>query len=95
MLRDLERNVRTRIVELVLLALGPLIQATDVNDDLTFRVELYVGAVHRARRRAFKVHAFTVITTAVARALEFILACFPIGRTTEVSTTRVNDKHSI
>src|SRR5205085_4833769 len=64
-------------------------------DDLPLRVDLYVRAVHGARRRAFKVHTFRVIPRPVARALEFVLARFPIGRAAQVGTPRVDHEEPV
>jgi hypothetical protein len=43
------------IVELVLLALRPFVERADVDNDLSFSIELDVRAIHRPRRRSFEV----------------------------------------
>src|SRR6185369_9822892 len=48
-----------------------------------------------ARRRAFEVNAFTVVTTTVARAFEFVFTGLPVGRATEVCAARVDDEEPI
>ena len=63
-------------------------EAAGIHLDLACRQQLDVRAVHRPRRGTFEVHAFAVISAAVARALEFILARLPVGRAPQVSTAR-------
>src|SRR5690348_3445967 len=77
------------------LSLGPLIEPGSVHDNLAIRSNLYVRAVHRARRRAFEVHSFAVIAAAVAGALEFILACLPVGSAAQMRAARVDNKNAV
>src|SRR6185437_8715154 len=51
--------------------------------------------VHRARRRSFEVDAFIVITAAVTRALEFVLARLPIRCAAQVSAARIDYEKTI
>ena len=73
-------------------AFRPVVELAYIDDDLPFGIELDLGAIHWARRGAFKVDALAVVTAAVARTLEFILARLPIGRAAEVRAARVDDE---
>src|SRR5262249_7770386 len=75
-------------------ALWPLIEPAGIDDYLAGWIKLDVRAVHRARGRPFEVYSFAGITAPVARAFEFVLAGFPIGRAAQVCAARVNDKQS-
>src|SRR6266849_5835439 len=77
------------------LSLGPLKEPRSVYDDLAVGGQFDVRAVHRARRRTFKIHAFTVVAAAVARALEFVFAGFPVGRAAEMRAARVDDEDAV
>src|SRR5713226_4899989 len=77
------------------LSLGPLKEARSVDDDLAVGRQFYVGAVHGARRGAFEVDTFTVVAAAVARALEFVFAGFPVRRAAEMRAARVDDENAI
>jgi len=48
--------------------------------------------VHRAGRRSFKVDPLRIVPAAVAGALEFVLAGFPIRRASQVCADRRDDK---
>src|SRR5882724_6923092 len=52
-------------------------------------------AVHRTRCRPLEVHAFAVISAAMAGALELVLARLPVGRATQVRAAGVNHKNAI
>src|SRR6266404_8085960 len=84
-----------RVTETAWLSLGPLIKARSVDNDLTVGRQFDVGAIHRARRRAFEVDAFAVIAAAVTRALEFVFAGFPVRRAAEMSAARVDNETTI
>ena len=77
------------------LPLGPLKEPGNIHDDLPVGRQFHVRAVHRTRRGPFEVNAFTVVAAAVAGALEFVLAGFPVGRATQMRAARVNDKHAV
>src|ERR1700682_2187410 len=77
------------------LAFGPLIEARGVYDDLAVGRKGHVSAIHRARCGAFESDAFTVVAAAVTRALEFVFAGFPVGRTAEVRAAGVDDEDAI
>src|SRR5712692_5662217 len=77
------------------LSLGPLKEPRSVYDDLAVGRQFDVRAIHRPRRRAFKIHAFTVVAAAVARALEFVFAGFPVGRAAEMRAARVDDENAV
>src|SRR6266849_173886 len=77
------------------LSLGPLKEPRSVYDDLAVGRQFDVRAVHRPRRRAFKIHAFTVVAAAVARALEFVFAGFPVGGAAEMRAARVDDEDAV
>src|SRR5215211_7394006 len=83
------------VVKLALLSLWPLVKRADVDDDLPFCIHCHFGAVHRARRRSFEVNALAVVATAMARAFELVLTCLPVGCTTEMSATCIDDEESI
>src|SRR5690349_24334775 len=80
---------------MALLAFRPLEKRCRINHDLTFGVELDLRAVHRSRRGAFEVDALAVIATTVTRALEFVLAGFPVGCAAEMSAARIDHKEAI
>src|SRR5258706_6124266 len=77
------------------LSLGPLVEPRSVYDDLAIGRQFDVGAIHRARRGALEIDAFTVITAAVTRALEFVFAGFPVRRAAQMRTARVDDENAI
>src|ERR1041385_960202 len=77
------------------LSLGPLIEARSIHDNLAIWSQLHICSVHGTRGGAFEVHAFAVIAAAVAGALEFVLAGFPVRCAAEVRATRVNNKDAI
>src|SRR5215510_14259818 len=77
------------------LAFWPLKQLTGIHNNLSFRIERHLGAIHRARRRSFEVDALAVVATAMARTFKLVLTCLPVGCTTEMSATRVDDEESI
>src|SRR5579864_9750530 len=77
------------------LAFGPLIEARSVDHDLAIGRQRNIGAIHGARRGSLEVDAFTVVSAAVARALEFVFAGFPVGSATEMGTASVDHKQTI
>src|SRR6266478_2188445 len=77
------------------LSLRPLKEPRSVDDDLAIGRQFDVRAVHWPRRRAFKIYAFTVVAAAVARALEFVFAGFPVGRAAEMRAARVDDENTV
>src|ERR1700730_9939467 len=77
------------------LAFGPLIEARGVDHDLAIGREFDVCAIHRARRGAFEIDALAVVSAAVARALEFVLAGFPVRRAAEMGAARVDDENAV
>src|SRR5215213_10788767 len=87
-----EWNIRSRLVELVLAALGPIIEPADIDDDLSFGIQLDVSSIHRARRWPLEVYALAVVAAAVTGTLEFILAGLPMRRTPKVRAARVDDE---
>src|SRR5260370_27603377 len=52
-------------------------------------------AIHGTRRRAFEVDSFAVVTAAVTRTFELILACLPVWGATQMSAASVDDEHAI
>src|SRR5260370_1670939 len=52
-------------------------------------------AIHGTRRRAFEVDTFAVVTAAVTRTLELILACLPVWGATQMSAASIDDEHAI
>src|ERR1700732_5548538 len=77
------------------LAFGPLIEARSVDDDLDVGRECHVRAIHRARRGALEIYAFAVVAAAVAGALEFVFASFPVRRAAEMRTACVDDENAV
>src|SRR5262250_1552551 len=54
-----------------------------------------MGAIHWPWRGPLEVHSLAVISAAVARTLEFVLARFPVGRAAQVCASRVDDKQTV
>src|SRR4029077_5647416 len=77
------------------LSLGPLKELRGVDYDLAVGRQRHAGAVHGARRGALEIDAFAVIAAAVARALEFVFAGFPVGRATEMRAAGVDDENAV
>src|SRR5437899_1785442 len=77
------------------LALGPLIEARSIHDNLAIWSQLDIRAVHGTRRGAFEVHAFAVIAAAVAGTLEFVFAGLPVRCAAKVRATCINNEHAI
>src|SRR5579862_4502120 len=69
------------------------VQAAGVYDDLPCSVFLDVRAVHRPGRGPLEVHALAVITAAVARAFELVLARFPFRGAAQVGAAGKDDKN--
>ena len=90
-----QRYIRTRIVELVLLALGPFVKSGYVHYDLSFGIEFNVCAIHRPRSGSFEINRLTVVAAAMAGTFEFVLARFPIRGATQVGTASVDHKYSV
>jgi len=59
---------------------------TDIHHDLTLWIEFYVRTIHGPRRGTFEIDSLGVITTAMARALEFVLTRLPIRSASQVCT---------
>src|SRR4051812_10397933 len=93
----LARVVRSNRDEAV--GVGPLTQfllklLTLVHQDLPIVSHGHLEAFQGTRGRPFKVDSRDVKPAAVARALEFLFVCQPVGRTAQVGTDRlerVND----
>src|ERR1043166_8953350 len=83
------------VVKVARLAFGPRGEFADVHHYLAFSIDRDLRTIHRARRRALKVNAFTVVATAMARALKLVFACLPVGRAAEMSTASVDDKETV
>src|SRR5579872_180718 len=81
---------RAGIIEVSGLSFGPLVEPRNIHQDLPVRREFHVRPVHRPRRRAFEVDSFTVVTTAMTRALEFVFRGLPVGRAAQVGAAGVN-----
>src|ERR1700680_454398 len=77
------------------LAFGPLIEARSVDDDLSVGRQRHVGAIHGAWRRTFEIYAFAVVAAAVAGALEFVFAGFPVRSAAEMRAPRVDDEDAV
>src|ERR1700730_5480783 len=77
------------------LAFGPLIEARSVDDDLAVGRQRHVRTIHRARRGALEIYAFAVVAAAVAGALEFVFAGFPVRRAAEMRAARVDDENAV
>src|ERR1017187_3839101 len=73
-----------RIAELRRVALGPRVKVAQIDHNLPFRIQLHVRAIHGTRRRPLEVDALGVVTAAMARALELVLAGLPVGRASQV-----------
>src|SRR5579863_7244775 len=86
---------RSVIVELARLTFGPLIKLGNVHQDLSVGSDFHVSPIHGSRRRAFEVNPFAVVSTAVARTLEFVLTRLPIGSATQMRTARVDHEYAI
>src|SRR5579885_2610276 len=61
-----------------------------INHDLALRIELYVRAVHGARRRPFEIDALRIVPASVTRTLELVFSGFPVGRAAKVRAHRGN-----
>src|SRR4029077_16306884 len=77
------------------LPLRPLIEPRSVDDDLAVGSQFQVRAVHGTRRGTFEVDSFAVVSAPVAGTFEFVLASFPVGRATEMRTTREDNEHAV
>src|ERR1017187_10129098 len=72
------------IAELRRVTLGPRVEVAQIDHNLAFRIQLHVGAIHGSRRRPLEVDAFGIVAAAMARALELVLAGFPVGGAAQV-----------
>ena len=52
-------------------------------------------AIHRPRRRAFKIYGFAVIAAAMARTFEFVLARLPVRRAPQMGAASVDYEEPI
>src|ERR1035441_5351876 len=73
------------VAKLARLAFGPAVDVAQVHHNLSLGIQFDVRPVHGARCRTFEVDAFGVVSAAVARALELVLARLPVGRAAQVS----------
>src|ERR1700722_5013338 len=89
------RQKRSWIIELAGLPLRPLIEPRGIHNNLPVGRQLHVRAVHGSRRWSLKINSFAVITAAVARALELVLAGFPVRRAAKVRAAGVDHKHPV
>src|SRR5216684_336048 len=90
----LHRQKRSRIAEVARLPLRPLIEPGSIHNDLAVGSQFHVRAIHGPRRGTFEVHTLAVVAAAVARALELVLAGFPIGCAAQMRAASVNDEHT-
>ena len=72
------------------LSLGPLIQPRSVHNNLPIRRQFDLRPIHGPRRRALEVNSFAVVATAVAGTFKFIFAGLPIGRASQMRTSRID-----
>ena len=75
--------------------LRPRVESSHVDDDLAVRTKVHTGAIHRSRRRTLKIDALTIVTAAMAGALELVLRGFPIRGATQMSTARIDDEQPV
>lgn len=92
---NLHLNECSGLVESPFSTFWPIVESTDIHNDLTFSIEFYMGSIHRSWRWAFKVDSLTVVATSMAGTLEFVFTGFPVGRATEMRTARVDDKEPV
>src|SRR4030095_2533587 len=91
----LQRDVGAWIVELIVLALGPFIKLGYVHHNLSFRIELDMGAIHRSRSRPFKIDRLAIVPAAMTGTLKLVLTGFPVRRAAEMRAARVDHKNPI
>src|SRR5262249_352611 len=89
------RQKGPRIIELARLALGPLVEARSIHDDLPVGREFHVRTIHRTRRRPFEVYAFVVISAAMTGTFELVLTGLPIGCAAKMLASRVDDGEKV
>src|SRR5690349_18111427 len=77
------------------LTFGPFKKLSNIHLDLPVRRQFHTSAIHGPRRRTFEINSFTVVAAAVARALEFVFAGFPIRSAAEMRATRVDDEKAV
>jgi len=82
------------VAELRAIALGPGIEMTQIDHNLPFGIEPYMGAVHGPRGRALEVDSFGIVAAAMAGTFEFVLAGFPIGGASQVRADGGDDENS-
>src|SRR6266700_1283570 len=81
------------VIEVIDAGVGVVhIKATGIHHDFARGVEFHMGAVHGPRRGPFEIDGFGIVTAAVARALELILAGLPLRRATQMSSAVENDE---
>src|ERR1051326_9165130 len=83
------------VVKLRTLPFRPLEFAAQIDDDLALRVEFHVCPIHGPRRRPLEVHSFGIVATAVARALELVLAGLPVRSAAQVCADRRDDENAL
>src|ERR1700693_5164460 len=70
-------------------------QTACVHGNLPGRIELHKRTIHGTRRRAFEVHAFTVISASMTRTLEFIFRRLPFRSAAKVRAPSENDEETV
>src|SRR5260370_1463967 len=90
----LRRQKCSRIIEFARLSLGPLVEPRCVHNALAIGSEFHMRALHGPRRGPFEVDTFACVAAAVARALELVLAGFPIGSAAQMGAASINDEHT-
>src|SRR2546428_715508 len=83
------------ITKFTLLPLRPLVQLGDIHQDLAVRSLFHMGAIHRTRCGPLKIDSLAVVTATMAGTLEFVLARFPVGGTTQVCAASVDHKDAV
>src|SRR5258705_11745447 len=90
-----QRDVRARVVELIVLTLGPFIKLGYVHHNLSFGIELDVCAIHRSRGRPFKLDRLAIVAAAVTGTLKLILARLPVRRAAKMGAASIDYKNPI
>lgn len=92
---NLERYVCSWIVEFSSLALWLPKKLGNVNDYLTFRIQMYLSPIHRPGRRPLEVDGFTVVATAVTGTLKLIFTRPPIWSAAKMCAAGINNEYSV
>src|ERR1044072_5767138 len=80
------------VIEFAFLTFRPFVERADVHNDLSFRVESNLGAIHRPRRRSLEVDSLAIVATAMARTFKLVLTRLPVRRAAEMRAARVDDE---